>query len=63
MIEPKMSICTHDGPCVSCKENCWSAGDIEADCPKYYCDRSGGMDCERCEFLKQYLKEVYGYDA
>ena len=36
---------------------CTFAGYIEADCPKWECDNPT-MDCENCEFLKEYKKGV-----
>ena len=54
------SECTRKGFCVYCDDpHCIHAGDIEADCPKWKCDNPT-MDCENCEFLKEYKREVTG---
>lgn len=51
--------CTRHNFCVDCDDpSCIHAGDIEADCPKWRCDNDLIMDCERCEFLKEYKKGV-----
>ena len=48
--------CTRKNFCVDCDDsNCTFAGCIEADCPKWKCDNPS-MDCENCEFLKEYKK-------
>ena len=45
--------------CADCDDpRCIFAGNIEADCPKWVCDNNPSMDCENCEFLKEYKKEV-----
>ena len=41
----------------SAEPHCIHAGDIEADCPKWKCDNPS-MDCENCEFLKDYKNGV-----
>ena len=48
--------CTRKNFCVDCDDSdCTFAGCIEADCPKWKCDNQT-MDCENCEFLKEYKK-------
>ena len=50
--------CTRKNFCVDCDDpNCLSAGVAEADCPKWKCDNPT-MDCDNCEFLKEYKKGV-----
>ena len=50
--------CTRKNFCVDCDDpDCLLVGEVEADCPKWKCDNPT-MDCERCEFLKEYKKEV-----
>lgn len=50
--------CTRKNFCVDCDDSdCSFAGCIEADCPKWKCDNPS-MDCENCEFLKEYKREV-----
>lgn len=52
------SECTRKNFCVDCDDSdCLFAGCIEADCPKWKCDNPS-MDCENCEFLKEYKREV-----
>ena len=49
--------CTRTNFCADCDDpHCIHAGDVEADCPKWKCDNDPTMDCERCEFLKEYKK-------
>lgn len=51
--------CTRTNFCADCDDpHCIHAGDVEADCPKWECDNDPIIDCERCEFLKEYKKEV-----
>ena len=51
--------CTRTNFCVDCDDpNCLFAGEVEADCPKWECDNTPTMDCENCEFLKEYKKGV-----
>ena len=51
--------CARKNFCVDCDDpHCIHAGDIEADCPKWKCDNDPIMDCKRCEFLKEYKREV-----
>ena len=53
------SECTRTNFCVDCDDpHCIFAGDVEADCPKWKCDNNPIMDCERCEFLKEYKRKV-----
>ena len=50
--------CTRKNYCVDCDDpDCLLAGEVEADCPKLKCDNPS-MDCENCEFLKEYKKGV-----
>jgi hypothetical protein len=50
--------CTRKNFCVDCDDpDCLLAGEVEADCPKWKCDNPS-MDCETCEFLKEYKREV-----
>ena len=51
--------CTRPNFCADCDDpHCIHAGDVAADCPKWKCDNDPIMDCERCEFLKEYKREV-----
>ena len=51
------SECTRPNFCADCDDpGCIHAGDVEADCPKWKCDNGSIMDCERCEFLKEYKR-------
>ena len=51
--------CKKNNLCVDCKnKKCLGAGDIESDCPKYHCDNPNGHDCAKCEFMKQYQKDM-----
>lgn len=51
----EISLCERKNFCIDCDNNeCWHAGQIEADCPKWRCDYSG--ECEDCDFLKEYYK-------
>ena len=53
------SECTRKSFCVYCDDpDCIHAGDVGADCPKWKCDNTPMMDCERCEFLKEYKREM-----
>lgn len=55
----EISECTRTNFCVNCDDpDCIHAGDIGADCPKWKCDNDPIMDCARCEFLKEYKREV-----
>jgi hypothetical protein len=55
----KFNVCDRKNFCVDCDEqSCIHAGDIEADCPKWRCDNNPIMDCESCEFLKEYKRRV-----
>ena len=50
--------CTRTNFCADCDDpDCLLARVAEADCPKWKCDNPT-MDCERCEFLKEYKKGV-----
>ena len=50
--------CTRTNFCVDCDDSdCTFAGCIEADCPKWKCDNPT-MDCETCEFLKEYVRKM-----
>lgn len=52
------SECTRTNFCVDCDDpDCLLAGIVEADCPKLKCDNPS-MNCETCEFLKEYKKGV-----
>lgn len=57
-----VSECKRNNLCVDCdNKECWLAGDIQADCPKYRCAFEYG--CERCGFIKRYaerMRETYG---
>ena len=55
-----INTCYRNSLCVDCEaDDCVFAGCIEADCPKWKCDNPT-MDCETCEFLKEYVKEIRG---
>lgn len=55
-----INICDRNILCVDCDDrDCMFAGCIEADCPKWVCDNPT-LDCETCEFLKEYVKEIRG---
>lgn len=55
----KLNACKKNNLCVDCKDKkCLGAGKIESDCPKYYCDNPNGHDCAKCEFIKQYQKDM-----
>lgn len=54
----KISECHSNNLCVDCdNEECLHCGDISADCPKYHCDNDIMLDCNHCEFIKNYQKE------
>ena len=53
-----ISECIRTNLCVDCDDpDCLLAGEAEADCPKWKCDNPS-MNCEACEFLKEYKREV-----
>ena len=57
----KIDECTRNNLCVDCDdESCFRHGDPIQDCPKYHCDRPDPLkqECETCEFLKEYQKEM-----
>ena len=54
----KISECHSNKLCVDCdNEECLHCGDISADCPKYHCDNDIMLDCNHCEFIRNYQKE------
>lgn len=56
----EISKCTRDTLCVDCDDlDCWNAGSIEADCPKWKCDSD--VDCECCDFMKRYQEDMRKY--
>ena len=58
----KIKECTRKNWCKDCYDKeCTRAGEKEADCPKWVCDRDG--DCDRCSFLKSlYTEETNNRD-
>ena len=53
--------CTRQNLSVDCTDDrCFHAGDIQADCPKYECDRPKELKllCDRCGFIKGYQKSM-----
>lgn len=56
----KLSECKRDNLCVDCdSKTCLRAGDIMADCPKYHCDNTKGIqECANCDFIKDYQKSM-----
>lgn len=57
--EISLSECTRQNLCCDCdNEKCALHGKKEADCPKYRC---GSLDCENCDFLNEYIKEMRDY--
>lgn len=52
----EMRTCDKQCLCVDCdNKECLHAGKAMADCPKYHCDNSNGIDeCDNCDFLKQF---------
>lgn len=53
--------CTRKNLCVDCDDKeCYHAGQLIADCPKYRCDRNGVLfeHCESCSFLRKYQEEM-----
>ena len=53
--------CTRQNLCVDCDNTeCYHAGQLIADCPKYHCDRNGVLfeHCESCSFLRNYQEEM-----
>lgn len=54
-----ISVCKKNNLCVDCKETrCYHCGKLSADCPKYWCDNVKTMDCENCEFIREYVKNA-----
>lgn len=56
-----LSECKEKSTCYDCKnERCWKHGSKEADCPKYYCDRSDEFkyDCEHCAFIDGFIADM-----
>lgn len=54
----QISICHRKSLCVDCSyDKCTRHGDPGADCPKYRCDNPSN-DCETCQFIKEYQKEM-----
>ena len=59
MWEPKISECHRKNLCVDCdNEKCWHCGHIEADCPKYHCDNVRKNDCDHCDFIKEFIRNM-----
>ena len=62
--EVKIGLCYRKNLCIDCDNTrCGHCGQILADCPKYRCDRPPGFieDCETCEFLQEYQKDMREY--
>ena len=59
-MEITISECFRQNTCYDCDNvRCAFHGKKEADCPKYQCDRPGGIlenDCEHCEFIDEYIE-------
>ncbi len=54
----KISECHSNNLCIDCDNwECSHCGDIAADCPKYSCDNDIKLDCNHCEFIKDFQKE------
>lgn len=56
--------CTRQNLCIDCDNTeCYRAGQLIADCPKYHCDRNGVLfeHCETCGFLRNYQEEMREY--
>lgn len=63
-MDVQMDICKRNNLCVDCdNKDCWGAGHIISDCPKYHCDRKGKAvnDCSTCTFIKKFQKEMREY--
>ena len=51
-----ISTCNKNTLCVDCTSTTYShAGEISADCPKYKCDNKIPLDCENCQWIKDYI--------
>lgn len=50
--------CVKTGWCADCIEHCWFAGNPGADCPRWRCINTVKEDCEHCEWLADYKREV-----
>lgn len=51
-----ISTCNKNTLCVDCTSTtCSHAGEISADCPKYKCDNEIPLDCENCQWIKDYI--------
>ena len=59
-MEITMSECTRKNTCYDCdNKSCLHQGDKGADCPKYKCDNPNGVqNCENCEFIDDFIKEM-----
>lgn len=58
-LEISMSECTLQNICRDCDDKrCLLHGEKKADCPKHKCDN---LDCENCDFLNEYIKEMRDY--
>ena len=55
----QMKECTRDNLCVDCdNDHCIFQGKKESDCPKWRCDMPKGTECERCEFIDEFILEM-----
>ena len=53
--------CHRKNLCVDCDDpDCFHAGKLIADCPKYHCDRPPEQfeDCESCAFLRRFQEDM-----
>ena len=51
-----LNLCHRKNLCVDCDDpDCFHAGKLIADCPKWKC---GSEDCENCEFIIEFQKEM-----
>lgn len=52
----EISECKRNNLCVDCDNTrCHFQGKKLSDCPKWKCDRPGGMDCDNCTFIDGYI--------
>lgn len=55
----KMTLCNRKNLCVDCDDKeCIRAGVAESDCIKHHCDNAIPLDCNHCDFMRRYQKEV-----
>lgn len=60
MTDVRISVCKRDILCADCDDkNCWHAGELIANCPLWYCNRTDEQfeDCETCELMQDIRAE------